>query len=111
MTKEQYFEMCEMLCSEPVEDEIPIEIADLPFEAQIAYSLYVSLNDNWEGMSGSYLGKQLQGIGEVMDIMGIEDKKATLEIVFLFDACRKEYFASMQQQKQQQKTAAKDTTP
>ena len=29
MTKEQYFEMCEMMGSEPVEDEIPVEFDDL----------------------------------------------------------------------------------
>lgn len=108
MTKEQYFEMCEMMGNDPIEEEIPVEISDLPYEVQLAYNVYNSLNDNWEGMSGSYLGKQFQGIGEVMDIMGVDDKKTTLEIILLIDACRKEYYAKQQKIKQNQKTAAKE---
>ena len=30
MTKEAYFEMCEMLGSEPLESEIPLELDDFP---------------------------------------------------------------------------------
>jgi len=108
MTKEQYFDMCEMLQTEPIDSEIPIEISDLPYEAQIAYSIYITLNDSWESMSGAYLGKQLQGINDVMDIMEVEDKKSTLEHIQLFDACRKEYISKQQQIKQNQKTAAKE---
>lgn len=108
MTKEQYLEMCEMMQQDPVPEHMPVEISDLPYDAQLAYSIFVSLNDNWEGMSGSYLGKQLQGISEIMDIMGIEDKKETLEIISLIDACRKDHFSKQQKIKQNQKTATKD---
>jgi hypothetical protein len=93
MTKTQYFEMMEMLQQEPIEEDIPVELSDLPYEAQEAYSIYLSLNDNWDSMSGTYLGKFLQGISEVMDLLGVDNKKVCLEIVLLFDNYRKEEFA------------------
>jgi hypothetical protein len=39
MTKEQYFEMCEALGTEPDPLEIPIEFDDLHLEVQEAYSI------------------------------------------------------------------------
>jgi hypothetical protein len=59
MDKQAYFEMCEMLGSEPLEDEIPIEIDDFPGLVQEALHLYSYLSDIWEGMSGTYMGKDL----------------------------------------------------
>ena len=57
MTKEAYFEMCDMLGSEPIEEEIPLELDDFPELVQQAFVIYGMLSDIWEGMSGSYLGK------------------------------------------------------
>lgn len=99
MTREQYFDMIEMLGSEPIEEEIPVEIADLPLEAQEAYQVYSLLNDNWEGMSGSYLGKNMAGLKDIMDILDIEDRGTTLLIVKLFDNARSEYIQSQQKAK------------
>lgn len=99
MTREQYFEMCEMLGSEPIEEEIPVEIADLPLEAQEAYQVYSLLNDNWEGMSGAYLGKNMAGLKDIMDILDIEDKATTLTIVRLFDRARSDYIQTQQKMK------------
>jgi hypothetical protein len=51
--------MCELLGSEPVEEEIPITREDLNIDTQLVLSIYDKLQANWEGMSGQYLGKDL----------------------------------------------------
>ena len=62
MTKESYFEMCEMMGSEPVESEIPVEFDDFPLEVQQAFNAYRMLRDEWDTMNGNYLGKSLIGV-------------------------------------------------
>lgn len=88
MTKEQYFEMCEMLGSEPLEEEIPVELADLPLEVQEAYRVYVLLNDNWDSFGGNYLGKNMSGLLDIMNILEIDDKVTILNIIQILDRNR-----------------------
>lgn len=59
MTKEHYFEMCEALGSTPVEEEIPIEIADLPEEVRSALRMWQSLPDDVDYFNGNYYGKKI----------------------------------------------------
>jgi len=51
--------MCEMLNSEPDENEIPIGREDLFEETQIVFNLYDILPAKWDGFSGQYMGKDL----------------------------------------------------
>lgn len=51
--------MCEMLGSEPIDEEIPIQRYDLTEETQAVFNLYDKLPSNWEGFSGNYMGKDL----------------------------------------------------
>ncbi len=88
MTKQQYFELCDMMGSEPIESEIPIEFDDLPLEVQEAYTIYVILQDNWEGMSGTYLGKNIIGITELFTLYGIDDGITCLNIIRILDKYR-----------------------
>lgn len=74
MTKEAYLAMCEQLGSEPIESEIPVEFSDLPYEVQQAYHLFSYLPDRIDSFSGTYLGKDMSGISDIMDILYIEDK-------------------------------------
>lgn len=59
--------MCEMLGSEPVEEEIPCTREDLAVETQMVLNLYDKLQANWEGMSGQYLGKNLMLLPTLFD--------------------------------------------
>ena len=59
LTKEQYFEMCEMMGSEPLEEEIPCSREDLTLDTQLIFNIYDKLPAKWEGFSGQYLGKDL----------------------------------------------------
>ena len=90
MTREQYFEMCEMLGNEPLESEIPIEFEDLPVEAQEALNIYNNLRDDWDYMGGNYIGKSLIGFKDILDMYEVEksDHKYMYELVMHIDRIR-----------------------
>lgn len=90
MTKEAYFDMCAMLGSEPVDSEIPIEFEDFPLEVQQAFAVYRMLRDEWDTMSGTYLGKSFIGIKELLDATEVdsEDQKFVVVLVRMIDQVR-----------------------
>lgn len=90
MTKDAYFEMCEMLGSEPVEEEIPVEMDDFPAEVQGAIGVYYRLRDEWDSMSGTYMGKSYAGLQDMFNILEIpsEDRKWTLDWIATMDNVR-----------------------
>ena len=92
MTKEAYFEMCEMMGTEPTEADVPVEIDDFPLEVQQALNVYRMLRDEWDTMSGTYLGKTLIGITEVMDATEVEaeDRRLIITLVRMIDSVRQE---------------------
>lgn len=90
MTKDQYFEICEMLGNDPNEDEIPVEYEDLHEEVQEAIQIYNMLQDNWDTMNGIYLGKVMTGIMDIFRIMEVEDPKSIFYIITMLDRNKSE---------------------
>lgn len=90
VTKETYFEICEQLGTEPIEEEIPIEFDDFPEEVQEALNIYFRLRDEWDSIGGSYLGKNFTGLGDILDIyqVSIESRQDMLEWIFIIDKVR-----------------------
>jgi len=90
VTKETYFEICEQLGTEPVESEIPVELEDFPDDIQQAFLVYYRLRDEWDGMSGSYLGKSFVGLADILDIFQVsaKDKHTILDWIVLIDTAR-----------------------
>ena len=77
---DKYLSICEQLGEEPDPDKMPPEIGNFPLEVQQAFLIHSVLPDNWDGMSGSYMGKDLSALGEILNIYEIEDKR----IVFYY---------------------------
>jgi len=104
MTRDQYFEMCDMLGNQPIESEIPVDFDDFPLEAQQALSVYRMLKDEWEGFNGLYLGKSFIGLTEILDYMEVDlaDRKLTVQLIKLIDNVRAELI-----NKREQKPASK----
>lgn len=100
MTKYQYFEMCEQLGTDPIESEIPIEFDDLLLEVQEALHVYNYLQDNWDYMNGNYIGKNLVGFKDILEISGIEPDyhRSIYEIVITVDRIRQKLISTKQQQ-------------
>ena len=90
MSKERYLEMCDMMGSDPVDSEIPVEYEDFPLDVQQALSVYRMLKDEWEGFNGLYLGKSFIGLTEVLDYMEVDtsDRKLILLIIKMIDNIR-----------------------
>lgn len=90
MTKQQYFEMCEMMGSEPLESQIPVEYEDLPLEVQEALQLYNTLQDSWDYMGGNYIGKNLSYFGSILQMYQIPlaDQSRLYELIVYIDQLR-----------------------
>lgn len=92
MTKDQYFEMCEALGNEPLESEIPVEFDDFPLEVQQAFNAYKMLRDEWDTMSGVYLGKSLIGVKDILEATEIDpsEHKLIVMLIRIIDNVRSE---------------------
>ena len=99
MTKEQYFEMCEQLGTEPSPEEIPVELSDLPDGIQEAFDLYTKLPDRWDTFNGIYQGKDLTRLGVILDIKKVEDRATALDLILLIDSIREKEISDKQKAK------------
>ncbi len=91
MTRDHYFEMCATLNSEPIQEEIPVEFQDLPEIAQISFSIYEVLRDEWDYMGGEYIGKNLFNIFEMFSLYSIptEEHLLVFKIITCIDNARR----------------------
>tara|TARA_Y100000114_G_scaffold143904_1_gene151915 strand:+ start:232 stop:687 length:456 start_codon:yes stop_codon:yes gene_type:complete len=72
---DKYLRICEQLGEEPDPDKMPIDRADYPSEVQDAFFMHDFLSDKWDGMSGSYLGKDYSNLETLLNIYEIENRK------------------------------------
>ena len=101
MTRQQYLEMCEMMGNEPVESEIPIEFEDLALEVQDALRIYGSLQDNLDYMGGKYIGKNLAGFKDILEIYEVDkaDYRSIYEMILNIDRIRGKQIADSKPKK------------
>ena len=66
---------------EPKEEELPQDGANLSLECQQALTILNALPDNWEGMNGTWLGKDYSGLSAVMDIYEVESRREVFELL------------------------------
>ena len=78
MTKDAYFEMCEMLGQDPIEEEIPVEVSDFPDLVQQCFVLYGILADNWDSMGGGYMGKDYSIVFNLLQVYQITEPEEIL---------------------------------
>ena len=90
MTKTAYLEMCEMLGSEPIEEEMPVEYDDLFIDIQQAMGIYSKLRDEWDTMNGVYMGKNYSGILDIFTILEVpvQDHKTMFDLIGMIDSYR-----------------------
>jgi len=70
--------MCEQLGSEPDPDKLPPTLDNLPEDVQNAFTIFSYMPDRWDGMSGSYFGKDWSSIDFFLDLFKIEDRKTVV---------------------------------
>lgn len=97
MTKDAYLEMCDQMKIEPVESEIPLDINDFPSFAQDVFNVYSRLRDVFDGMSGTYFGKDYSIVFQLFELYGIEDKedqRLAMDILGAMDVSRSKILAN-----------------
>lgn len=87
MTKEAYFEMCEQLGTEPLDEEIPVEFEDFFIDVQQALGIYQKLRDEWDTMNGNYMGKNYAGLLDILHLLDVpvEDQRTMFELIGIID--------------------------
>lgn len=81
-----------MLGTDPVEEDVPLELEDFPVAMQVAFSVYQNLQDNWDSVGGNYLGKVKTNFVETLNILGVEqdNHREIFVLVNLLDSVRAE---------------------
>ena len=97
MTKAVYYEMCEALGTEPVDEEIPIDYEDFCLDVQEALGVYQKLRDEWDTMNGNYMGKNYGGILDIFTILEVpvEDHKTMFNLISIIDTHRSKAISDM----------------
>ena len=78
---------------------MPLASSEFQYEVQVAFFIYDFLEDVWEGMSGTYLGKRWSNIEYLFKVHEIEDPKTMLLIMKLWESIVVQYRADKAEQK------------
>lgn len=81
MSKDAYFDMCFQLGEDPIESEIPIELADFPELVQQAFSIYGVLKDCWDPMGGNYLGKDYSIVFNLFELYQLDNREECILVL------------------------------
>jgi hypothetical protein len=64
---------------------MPLSQSDFPSEVQVAFFMYSLLSDVWDGMSGTYMGKDWSSASFMFKTYEIENPKETLYFMKLIE--------------------------
>lgn len=77
--------ICEQLGQEPDPAKMPLNLSDFPEEVQVAFFMFGLLPDNWEGMSGTYMGKYWDGIDYFFNLYEVKEPKVIFYLMKLYE--------------------------
>ena len=83
---------------------MPLESSSFPTEVQVAFFIYGLLSDNWEGMSGTYLGKHWSSLEYIFDLHEVDNRKE----VFLFMKMYESQIIKYRMEQQERKRKAEE---
>lgn len=64
---------------------MPLDSADFPVEVQVAFFIFSFLEDVWDGMSGSYLGKRWSNVEYLFKLYNVQEPKTILQIMKMYE--------------------------
>jgi len=99
---EQYIRICEQLGEEPDPNKMPVDISVFPTEVQQAFLVHETLTDRWDGMSGSYLGKDWSALESILNIYEIDDKRT---VVYFLKHVESQYSMSINKELKRKRDA------
>ena len=102
MTKDAYYEMCEITGEQPLLENEPVEWEDLPEQVQQCFEVYSFLPDRWEGMSATFMGKDYSIVFHLFDTFQIIelDRLLYLRLMSNIDGIRSKLIQNKQKQKE-----------
>jgi|TARA_R100000479_G_scaffold12280_1_gene4958 hypothetical protein len=96
--------MCEQLGQEPDPAKMPLESSSFPEEVQVAFFVYGLLPDRWDGMSGTYLGKDWNCLNHIFELYEIDNQKE----VFFFSKIYENLVVSFKAEEAEKKRKAEE---
>jgi hypothetical protein len=70
---------------------MPLDPSDFPYEVQVAFFISGFLPDRWEGMSGTYVGKDWSNIEYLFKLYDVQEPRTMLYIMKLYESAIIEY--------------------
>lgn len=64
---------------------MPLSQSDFPIEVQVAFFVFDLLSDVWEGMSGTYMGKDWSHCPQLFEIWEVDDPKETMYFMKMYE--------------------------
>ena len=64
---------------------MPVDLSGLPVEVQTAFFLYGFLPDVWEGMSGTYMGKDWTSLEYLIKLYEVEEPKVVIMFMKMYE--------------------------
>jgi len=90
---------------------MPLEPSAFPEEVQVAFFIFSLFSDHWEGMSGTYLGKNWDNLPYYLELYEVQNKKEVIYFMKIFENIVVENRHSTAERKRKQKeTAAKNSS-
>jgi len=100
MTQDQYIDMCEQMGWEINEEEIPKDPSVFSVQVQQALMLLNILPDKWEGMSGTWMGKDYAGLEAIMNIYEIDNRREVFDLVQVGENEMGKYYSQKQKERE-----------
>ena len=88
---------------------MPLETSDFPAEVQVAFFILGLLPDRYEGMSGTYMGKDWAEVEYLFKLYKVDEPLVTHYFMKLYEGKLTEYRAKKSEQKrkaEERKTSA-----
>ena len=70
---------------------MPLDPSDFPGEVQVAFFISGLLEDQWDGMSGTYMGKNWSNLEYFFNLYQIEEPKTILYIMKMYEGVTVNY--------------------
>ena len=64
---------------------MPLDISTFPDEVQVAFFMFNLLSDRWEGMSGSYMGKDWSHCEHLFSLYEVEEPTIIMYFMIMFE--------------------------
>jgi hypothetical protein len=64
---------------------MPLDSSDFPGEVQVAFFIFDMLSDHWDGMSGTYLGKNWTDAEHLFKLYEIEEPRVVMYFAKMYE--------------------------